>query len=94
MTIPWGLLLILYWILISFLSVIVTVSDKRRAKKHRRRVPESALPWLAALGGGPAMYAAMRIIRHKTLHKKFMVGIPVIILLELLAAFLLCRFLL
>ena len=34
MTIPWGLLLILYWILISFLSVIVTVSDKRRAKKH------------------------------------------------------------
>ena len=55
---------------------------------------ESALLWLAALGGGPAMYAAMRIIRHKTLHKKFMVGIPVIVLLELLAAFLLCRFLL
>ena len=57
-------------------------------------MPESALLWLAALGGGPAMYAAMRIIRHKTLHKKFMVGIPVIVLLELLAAFLLCRFLL
>ncbi len=29
------------------------------------------------------MYAVMRIIRHKTLHNKFMVGIPLIILLQI-----------
>lgn len=71
---------------ISILAVCVTVSDKRRAVRHRRRVRESTLLWIAAIGGGIAMYVTMRIIRHKTLHKKFMVGIPLILLAEAAAA--------
>lgn len=38
----------------------------------------------AALGGAAAMYVTMKAIRHKTLHKKFMVGLPVFIILHTL----------
>jgi len=48
--------------------------------KHRTR--ESTLLLLSALGGSVAMLATMLIIRHKTKHVKFMLGIPLIILLQ------------
>ena len=76
-----------YAAVISLVTVIVTVYDKIAAKKRpRHRVPENILLLLAVLGGGPAEYVAMQLIRHKTRHKKFMIGLPVIILLETLAA--------
>ena len=37
------------------------------------------------------MYLTMRIIRHKTLHKKFMIGIPLIILLQIVLVLLLTK---
>ena len=55
------------------------------ARKNRRRVPENTLLLTAALSGCIGMYLTMRIIHHKTKHPKFMIGIPVIFFLELLA---------
>ena len=52
--------------------------DKRLAVRGRRRVPEATLLWVSALGGSVGMYAAMRLIHHKTQHRKFMWGIPAI----------------
>ena len=72
-------------ILISLISVIVTVADKVKAKKGSQRVPEATLMLLSVLGGSFAMLITMIIIRHKTKHPKFMVGIPVIILLQAVA---------
>lgn len=72
-----------YLTAVNIVSVIVCVFDKRRAVKHGRRIRERTLIWLSILGGSPAMYITMRIIRHKTLHKKFMIGIPVIIVAQL-----------
>lgn len=72
-------------ILISLISIIVTVSDKVRAKRGANRVPEATLIFLSMLGGSFAMLITMLIIRHKTKHPKFMVGIPVIILLQAVA---------
>lgn len=72
-------------IIINFIAVLATVYDKRQAKKHRWRIPESTLLLLAALGGSPAMLVTMRAIRHKTQHKKFMIGIPVIMILQIAA---------
>ena len=71
-----------YILFVSALSVFVTVLDKRNAQAHRRRVPEKTLLLLALLGGSAAMYTAMRLIRHKTRHKKFMLGIPCIFLVQ------------
>ena len=75
-----------YWALISLCAVCATLWDKRAARRHRRRIPEATLLLLAALGGGLCMYITMKAIRHKTLHKKFMIGLPLIIVLHSLLA--------
>lgn len=80
-------ILIGYLIVISVVSVIVCIYDKFAAKhatKHRTR--EATLLVLSALGGSVAMFATMQIIRHKTKHVKFMVGIPLIIIAQVAIA--------
>ncbi len=68
---------------ISLVSVVFTIYDKIAAKKNpRHRVPEKTLFLLSALGGSVAMYITMQLIRHKTKHLSFMVGIPAIIVLQ------------
>ena len=68
---------------ISLVSVIVTVYDKIAAKKRpKRRIRENTLLLLAVLGGGLAEYLTMLLIRHKTRHRKFMIGLPVIIAIQ------------
>ena len=72
-----------YLALISLVSIIVCIYDKIAAKhnpKHRTR--ERTLLLLSAIGGSVAMLLTMLSIRHKTKHMKFMIGIPLIILLQ------------
>lgn len=79
------LLIFLGWfVFISLVTAIVTVADKVKAQKGSFRIPEKALFLLALLGGSVAEYAVMRLIRHKTLHKRFMLGLPAIITLQLI----------
>ena len=85
-------LLLIYFIAISLISVIVCVADKARAKKGKWRIKESRLFLLSALGGGAAMYITMRLIRHKTLHKQFMIGIPLIIIAQTVLLIIAVRF--
>ena len=72
--------LVLYYLLIinaaGFLLMLV---DKWKAKKNRWRIRESTLLIVAALGGSVGSLLGMYIFRHKTLHLKFTVGIPVIL---------------
>jgi uncharacterized membrane protein YsdA (DUF1294 family) len=75
--------LLIYFLAISALSVMVTILDKIAARRRAMRVPEAVLLMLAALGGSVSMYITMLIIRHKTRHRKFMVGIPVIFVLQI-----------
>lgn len=69
---------IIYLLLINVIAVIITVYDKLAAKNHKWRIKESTLLLLSALGSSAVMYITMLIIRHKTLHIKFMLGIPLI----------------
>lgn len=66
------------------ISVILTIADKLQAKHGGRRVPERTLIILGLIGGALPMYLTMRAIRHKTLHKKFMIGLPAIMILHIL----------
>ena len=79
----------IYLIVISLISIIVCIYDKVVSKKNKveLRVPERDLLLLSAFGGGVAMYITMLLIRHKTKHKKFMIGIPAIIIAQLAIAF-------
>lgn len=75
---------LIYFAAISFTAVAVTCYDKYAAKKRpRSRVSEKTLLLISAFGGSVAMYITMLAIRHKTQHKKFMIGIPVIIASQL-----------
>jgi len=72
-----------YLIFISFLSVLITCYDKFASKKIKKhRAPEAVLFLLAAFGGSAAMLFTMLAIRHKTKHKRFMLGIPLIMLAQ------------
>jgi len=85
---------LLYFVLVSLVAIIVTVSDKIRAKRNGWRTPESTLLIISALGGSVAMYLTMLSVRHKTKHIKFMLGIPIIILFQaVVVVFLLRNFL-
>ena len=79
--------IILVWFaVISIVAVIITVADKRKARRGAYRVSETALMVVATLGGSVAMLVTMQIIRHKTKHIKFMLGIPIIILFQTIVA--------
>lgn len=77
-------LFIAYFIIINLLAITLTVIDKSKAQNQRWRIKESTLFITAALGGSVSMYITMRCIRHKTKKKRFMLGIPAIILLQVL----------
>lgn len=71
-----------YFIGVSLVTAFITVLDKILAKKGRRRISEATLLTLAIIGGSVAEYLTMKAVHHKTLHKKFMIGLPMIIILQ------------
>ena len=85
-------IILVYVAAISLISIIVCIYDKVISKRERveLRIPEKTLLILSALGGSVAMFLTMQITHHKTKHAKFMIGIPVIILIQ--AALVICYF--
>lgn len=83
--------MIVFHILIPFIGAINLLAftamgaDKRRARKGKWRIPERTLFVLALLGGSVGALAGMYIFRHKTKYRKFVVGIPAILVLQLVA---------
>lgn len=75
-------LLIIYLVLTGLVAVFITVADKSAAKRNKWRVPESTLMLIGLFGGALPMYVTMKFIRHKTKHKKFMIGLPLEIVLH------------
>lgn len=84
---------LVYIITINVISAIICIYDKLMAKWGKRRISEHFLFTLCFLGGSPFMYITMRLIRHKTLHKRFMLGIPLIILVQIAIVLLVVSFL-
>lgn len=85
------ILITVYLIMINLIALIITIYDKQAAKKHSRRIPERTLIIVAAFGGSVAMFITMKLIRHKTRHIKFMLGIPLIFILQCAAVYLMWR---
>ena len=56
--------------------------DKRYAEENKKRIRESTLITIAFAGGAIGMYYAMYKYKHKTLHKKFTISVPVFIVLH------------
>lgn len=88
---PLGLLAC--WLLIiNLVTFLVFGVDKWKAKRKEkkdtvRRVPEKTLLLLAALGGSPGALLGMKVWHHKTLHRAFRWGVPVILALQIIIPF-------
>ncbi len=73
-------LFLLWLMLANVLDFFLMLADKRFAMVQKRRVPERVLLCLAVLGGSAGAMFAMRLFRHKTQHKRFSVGLPLMTL--------------
>ncbi|WP_094603696.1 DUF1294 domain-containing protein [Sporomusa silvacetica] len=82
--------LVLYgsWNLAAFLMVWL---DKHFARKGARRVRERTFFWIALLFGAAGILLGMYVYRHKTLHKSFVIGIPMMLLLNLFSMYILWK---
>lgn len=76
--------LLIFFVVMSIIGIAMTLYDKRAAQKKKQRISERALLLEAFFGGATGMYIAMNLIRHKTKHKKFMICLPIFIILHIL----------
>ena len=73
-----------FLISINILAFIVYGIDKWRAAHDRWRIPESTLLGLAVIGGSIGALLGMKVWHHKTKHKKFVFGLPAVLLIQLI----------
>lgn len=71
-----------YLLLINLIGFFIFFLDKQKAIRNQWRIPESRLFLLACLGGGIGCYLGMKTFRHKTRHLSFVIGIPLITIIE------------
>ena len=77
---------ICYLLAINIATFLLYDIDKYKAKKNQWRISESTLLTMAAIGGSIGALAGMRLWHHKTMHKKFKYGIPLIIIMQVALA--------
>lgn len=78
-----------YLILANLAGLILMGLDKSRARRHRWRIPERVLFLSAVLGGSLGATVGMWFFRHKTRHWYFVLGMPAIMILQVVAYILL-----
>ncbi len=76
---------------INLIAFAVSGIDKYKARHKKRRIPERTLFLLGIVGGCPGLYISFFLFRHKTKHLKFMLGIPLIFILQIIGVYLFCR---
>ena len=76
------IIIAIYYFIINAVGALINIADKRLAIKGKRRISEKSLWVIGICGGAAGSYAAMKAVRHKTKHKKFMIGMPFLIILH------------
>lgn len=78
----WG-----YLVLVNIVSFVTYGLDKKKAKKGAWRIPEHTLLMLAVIGGSIGALVGMKIFHHKTKKTKFAVGVPLILVLQMIGIY-------
>ena len=81
----------IYLAVMNVIGVAVMWSDKKRARLHRWRIPEKVLFGVSLLGGSAGTWAGMYLFRHKTKHRYFVAGMPLILVCQAALAIYLVR---
>ena len=80
--------LLVYLLLINAAGFLLMLTDKYKAKKNLWRIPEATLMAVAVIGGSLGSLLGMQLVRHKTKHLKFALGIPLILAIQIVLAIL------
>lgn len=87
------IILYIYLLVINVAGFIICGIDKKRAIRHWWRIPEKDIILIAVLGGSIGVLIGMYGFRHKTRHRQFTVGIPLILLCQIMLVIFITRFL-
>ena len=71
-----------YFITVNVLSLVLFGIDKWKAKHDKWRISEATLLSVTAIGGSIGAWVGMKVWHHKTMHKKFKYGIPLVMVLQ------------
>ncbi|MCA1056397.1 DUF1294 domain-containing protein [Rossellomorea aquimaris] len=75
-------LLYIYILIINIIGFSLMRNDKKKAQRHEFRIKEKTLWTVAIIGGSYGSYVAMKVYRHKTKHKSFSMGFPLLVILH------------
>ena len=78
--------ILIYLLVINVVTFFVYGIDKYKAEHAKWRISEATLLLLAVFGGSIGALCGMKVWRHKTMHKKFKYGVPVIFILQVALA--------
>ena len=76
------IMFVIYLVAINIVTFFVYGIDKWKAKRSKWRTPEATLLGLAIIGGSIGAWLGMKAWHHKTQHKKFKYGIPLILIIQ------------
>lgn len=77
----------LYFMIINLVGFVMMCVDKQLAIHHKNRVPERVLFLIAIIGGSFGSILGMYAFRHKTKHLSFVIGMPVILIIQLVLVY-------
>lgn len=80
-------MIIYYLIGVNLLTFLVFGLDKLKARKGKWRIPEATLIWLSIAGGSAGALLGMYLFRHKTQKRKFTLGVPVILIVQVVLVY-------
>ena len=75
-----------YLLIINAIGFLIMHMDKQKAKKKQWRIPERSIMTIAASGGSLGVLLGMLIFRHKTNHLRFLIGVPLFLLVYICIA--------
>ena len=76
--------MLIYLLIINIIAFIMYGIDKWKAHRKQWRISEKMLLFLAVIGGRAGALSGLYIFHHKTLHKKFTIGVPLILVIQVM----------